>query len=379
MPLNTDRFNGAQPDEQTPERVVIAMSGGVDSSVAAALLKREGREVIGIGMHLWNYEEDRLAFDSCCSPYDVLDARAVAGRLGIPYYLQNYEESFREEVVGYFIDEYQAGRTPNPCVACNQRFKFSHLLRRAKELGADQVATGHYARLKWLPEEGRPGLGGRFGLFRGKDPVKDQSYFLFSLNQSQLERALFPVGDLTKEEVRELARELGLKTAEKPESQEICFVAGGNHGRFIEEQTGVASAPGPIVDRAGRVLGQHRGLTHYTVGQRKGLGVSAKSPLYVLKLDGARNQVVVGGKVDLERSVCTVRGVNWIAPPGEESGGTRAWVQIRHHHTPQPAQLLPLAEGRVRVEFEAPERGVAPGQAAVFYREDEILGGGWIE
>lgn len=368
-----ETFDKLQPKERPPGRVVVAMSGGVDSSVAAALLKREGREVIGIGMQLWNYEQDRLAFDSCCSPYDVLDARGVAGRLGIPYYLQNFQESFREEVVDYFIGEYQAGRTPNPCVACNQRFKFSHLLKRAKELGADWVATGHYARVRWLPEESR------FGLFRGKDPRKDQSYFLFNLNQAQLGRALFPVGDLTKGEVRELAREFGLKTADKPESQEICFVTGRDYGEFIEEETGVSPTPGLIVDQAGRVLGQHRGLTRYTVGQRKGLGLAASKPLYVLELDPMRNQVVVGGADELGRSAFTVGGVNWIASPGEEEGGIRASVQIRHRHTPQPARLFPLGGGRVRVEFDVPERAIAPGQAAVFYRGEEVLGGGWIE
>jgi tRNA-specific 2-thiouridylase len=356
-------------------RVVVAMSGGVDSSVAAAILAEDGWEAIGVGMQLWDYSEARESFDSCCSPLDVMDARSVAAKLGIPYYLQNYQDSFREEVVDVFVREYRSGRTPSPCVLCNQRFKFSHLLRRAEELGAEKVATGHYARVLRRPDEGR------WALYRGRDRAKDQSYFLFSLDQAQLAAALFPVGELTKEEVRERARGLGLKTADKPESQDICFVSGETYPEFIQRRTGEDFTPGEIVDTGGKVLGEHGGFPRYTVGQRKGLGISAPRPYYVLQVDAPNNRLVVGHEEELGRSEFTVSETNWIIhlPVDAEREGVPADVRIRHRHDPRPARIFPLPEGRARVVFDDPERGVAPGQAAVFYREDEVLGGGWIE
>ncbi len=356
-------------------RVVIAMSGGVDSSVAAAILAEEGWDAIGVGMQLWDYSEAKESFDSCCSPFDVMDARSVASRLGIPYYLQNFQDQFQDEVVDVFIREYQSGRTPSPCVLCNQRFKFDHLLRRAEELKAEKVATGHYARVEWLEEENR------YALYRGRDSAKDQSYFLFSLTQDQLAKALFPVGDLTKDEVRKRARGLGLKTADKPESQDICFVSGETYSDFIQRQTGEAFTPGEIVDTSGRVLGEHAGLPKYTVGQRRGLGIAAPKPYYVLQVDPPGNRVVVGHEEELGRTEFMTGETNWIVPLPEDAktSGISADVRIRHRHNPRPARIDPLDGARARVAFAEPERGIAPGQAAVFYRDDEILGGGWIE
>ena len=356
-------------------RVVIAMSGGVDSSVAAAILAEEGWDAIGIGMQLWDYSEAKESFDSCCSPFDVMDARSVASRLGIPYYLQNFQDQFRDEVVDVFIQEYQSGRTPSPCVLCNQRFKFDRLLRRAEELKAEKVATGHYARVKWLEEENR------YALYRGRDSAKDQSYFLFSLTQDQLAKALFPVGDFTKDEVRKRARGLGLKTADKLESQDICFVSGETYSDFIQRQTGEAFTPGEIVDASGRVLGAHAGLPKYTVGQRRGLGIAASKPYYVLQVDPPGNRVVVGHEEELGRTEFMTGETNWIAPLPEDAktSGISAAVRIRHRHNPRPARIEPLDGARARVVFAEPEHGIAPGQAAVFYRDDEVLGGGWIE
>jgi tRNA-specific 2-thiouridylase len=348
------------------ERVVVAMSGGVDSSVAAALLVEKGCEVVGVTMH--------LAGDAsrCCSLDDADDARRVAERLGIRFYVANYTSQFRREVMEPFADEYLAGRTPIPCVACNQRFKFRHLLDRARALGASAVATGHYARV-----ESDPGTG-QFRLRQALDPAKDQSYFLFDLDQGQLSSTLFPLGGMCKEEVRAHARRLGLATADKPESQEICFVPDGDYAGVVEKLRPEASnRAGDIVDTSGRVLGHHRGVHRFTVGQRRGLGISSAERLFVVGLDAAKGRVEVGSAPHLLARRATLSGVSWVAgaPPAEP---IRVTVRVRHRHEGAGAEIrLTDAQGAT-VHFDEPVRAVAPGQAAVFYQGDVVLGGGWI-
>jgi tRNA-specific 2-thiouridylase len=353
-------------------RVVVALSGGVDSSVAAALLAGSGSEVVGITLH--------LAGDAsrCCSLEDAEDARRVADRLGIRFFVANYTESFREEVVEAFADAYLSGRTPIPCVACNKRFKFDLLMERARVLGAQAVATGHYARVERDPDTGA------FVLRRAVDRDKDQTYFLFQLDQAQLARVRFPLGTLTKDAVREHARRLGLATADKPESQEICFVPDGDYARVVERVRPEArERRGEIVDSAGRVLGEHGGVHRFTIGQRHGLGVSVGRRLYVTRIEADTGRVVVGDPADLGVRRVHVSGASWIAgaaPPG----AVRARVQVRHRHEGAAASVVPLEGGRARVDFDAPVRAVAPGQAAVFYEPDvdegeRVLGGGWIE
>ena len=352
-----------------PARVVVAMSGGVDSSVAAALLVESGAETIGVTMRLSESES------RCCSLEDADDARRVAERLGIRFYVANYAEAFGREVVDTFADDYLAGRTPIPCIACNKSFKFDHLLERARVFGADRVATGHYARLEHDPQTGAARL------FRGADRNKDQSYFLFPLTQAQLRSASFPVGALDKTAVRERARALGLATADKPESQEICFVPDGDYARVVERLRPEATRlRGDIVDASGRVLGEHRGVHHFTVGQRHGLGVSSDRRLYVLRIDPREQKVVVGGVEGLDCGRATVERVNWIAGAPPE-GETRVRVQIRHRHAAALARVRPAPDATARIEFEEPVRAVAPGQAAVFYdaqHDDEVIGGGWL-
>ena len=348
------------------ERVVVAMSGGVDSSVAAALLAARGYEAIGVTLH--------LAGDTsrCCSLADAEDARAVAERLGIRFFVANYTERFREEVIEAFADAYLAGRTPIPCVACNTRFKFEYLLERARVFGARRVATGHYARVDRDPATGLHRLR------RATDLDKDQSYFLFQLDQQQLAAIDFPLGALTKASVRERARHLGLTTAEKPESQEICFVPHGSYARVVEEvRPEGLPGEGDIVDREGRVVGRHGGIHHFTVGQRRGLGAVGSRRSYVTALDARRNRVVVGDADDLRAPGARVERVTWIAgtPP---ASGTPATVKVRHRHAAARARLVPERDGGVLVHFEEPVRAVSPGQAAVFYDGDVVLGGGWI-
>ncbi len=367
-----------------PLTVAVAMSGGVDSSTVAALLLGEHYNLIGLTMQLWN--QRRLAglpgmpessHGRCCSLEDVHDARRVAEHLGLPYYVVNYEARFERDVVQPFVEDYLAGRTPIPCTLCNNALKFDQLLVTARQIGAEMVATGHYARV------GRDAEAGRYILRRGIDASKDQSYFLFGLTQEQLSRTLFPLGEMTKETVREQARTAGLPVAAKPDSHEICFVPGNDYTKFIEAYSAERGAPlpaaaGKIVDTEGRVLAQHRGVHGFTVGQRKGLGVAAGRPLYVLRLEPATGTVTVGGPEELLRNTAVVSRVNWVsvAPP---AGSVRAEVKIRYRHQPAPALVAPLGDGRVRVEFDAPQRAVTPGQAAVFYRGDVLLGGGWID
>jgi tRNA-specific 2-thiouridylase len=355
-------------------RVAMAMSGGVDSSVAALLLHRAGRELVGVSLQL----HDRAGgtggrFGRCCSPRDFLDARLVAERVGFPFYVLDFEEEFRRGVLEDFVREYAAGRTPLPCAHCNSRVKFGDLLRRAASLGCDQVATGHYARRDRDPATGRPRL------LRGRDPSKDQSYFLFGLSAEQLDRALFPVGDLTKDSVRELAREARLPVAEKPESQDVCFLDETGYAGFVEKELGERRPPpGEIVDRKGRVLGRHGGVHRYTVGQRRGLGLAGGAARYVVALRPETGQVVVGGAEDQTAGECRVAHPNWIGGVAPRRA-IDATVRVRYRHPGVEATIEPHGAGAVRVRFRRPQRAVTPGQAAVFYHGDVVLGGGFIE
>jgi len=347
------------------------MSGGVDSSAAAALLLEQGYDVIGITLKVWPQDCVTRSEDRCCGPEAVHDARGVSHQLGIRHYLMNEVEDFQKNVVQYFADEYKAGRTPNPCVLCNEKTKFGTLLRCARQLDAEFVATGHYARID------RETTPGRALLRRGRDPRKDQSYFLFSLQQDQLHRTLFPLGDLTKPETREVARSCRLNTADKEESMEICFVPDNDYGQFLTTTGLVQKQRGDIVDQQGQVLGHHDGVAFYTIGQRKGLGLSSPRPLYVVDLDPATNRVVVGDGDALDRDEFLVERCNWIpypAPPAR----FEALTKIRYNHSGTPATVTPLADGRAQVKLHLPQRAITPGQACVFYQDDLVLGGGWI-
>ncbi len=355
-------------------RVVVAMSGGVDSSVTAALLKEEGHEVIGISMQVWDYTRFTAPhgekFDTCCSLDDIHDARRVAEQLQIPFYVVNFEEEFQRFVIDDFVAEYFRGRTPNPCARCNQWIKFGLLLEKARDLAADFLATGHYARIT-------EGPGGLLHLLKGVDAGKDPSYFLFTLTQEQLRATLFPLGGMTKEEVRRLAAGYGLRVAEKGESQEICFVPDNDYVRFLEESGAREDLSGNIVDSRGNVLGRHQGTYRYTVGQRKGLGIAHPHPLYVLGLDAARHEVIVGARDELVSDSLVAAEVNWIVTP--PTAPFAATCKIRYRHRPVPCTIDPLPEGRALVRFPQGEKAITPGQAAVFYDGDEVLGGGWID
>jgi tRNA-specific 2-thiouridylase len=351
-------------------RVVCGMSGGVDSSATAALLLEQGYDVIGITLKLWPQDCVSRAEDKCCGPQAVTDARSVCHKLGIPYYLIDEVAQFQTKVIQYFADEYKAGRTPNPCVMCNQNLKFGRLIDRAGQLGAQFIATGHFARLERRAD-------GRVLLKRGRDLKKDQSYFLFSLRQNQLARAMFPLGEKTKSDAREVARHCNLKTADKEESMEICFVPDNNYGGFLQQANLVQKHRGEIVDLHGQVLGHHDGIEFYTIGQRKGLGLSTPQPLYVIELDAENNRVVVGDDTALDRDEFTVDRCNWIpfdAPPEQ----MEVTAKIRYNHPGTPATVTPLGQGRAKVKLHVPQRAITPGQAAVFYQDDLVAGGGWI-
>jgi tRNA-uridine 2-sulfurtransferase len=365
-------------------KIAVAMSGGVDSSAAAAILKAQGHELVGFTMQLWNQrrgisvdENGEPLPSRCCSLDDVYDARRVAEELGFPFYVLNLEKEFERDVVQPFVSSYLQGETPIPCVACNSRLKFASLDKLASSLGCEKVATGHYARVDF------DYASYRYRLLRGLDPQKDQSYFLWELTQDQLSRALFPLGESSKSDARQAARDHHLAVAEKKESQEICFVPDGDYAGFIdryleaEAQADRLPGAGEIVTGKGTVLGTHTGIHRYTIGQRRGIGIADPRPLYVLNIDAEKNRVLVGYADELLSSTFTAAGVNWIAF-GKPTEPVRAEVRVRYRHTAAPATINPLEGHHARIEFDEPQRAITPGQSTVFYRGDEVLGGGWI-
>jgi len=362
----TTNINCAEPPKGA--RVVVGMSGGVDSSVAAFLLKQQGFDVIGVTMKVWPQDCLSRAEDKCCGPQAIADARSVAHALGIPHYVVDEAENFERTVIDYFTAEYKAGRTPNPCVMCNEKVKFGNLWGKAKAIGADYIATGHYAIIEHRE--------GRAVLRKGRDPRKDQSYFLFSLRQPQLRRALLPLGGMEKTQIRAIARQLGLKTADKEDSQEICFVPGNDYKAFLKSHLGAKEFhPGGIYDKQGRRIADHGGIELFTIGQRKGLPGGSVKPIYVIDIDPATSSVIVGDAEDLVTGEFTIDHCTWHRDASEPFDAT---VKIRYAHPGVIATVFPGENGEARVRLRVPQRAVTPGQAAVCYHGDEVLGGGWI-
>lgn len=354
------------------ERVVVGMSGGVDSSVAAYLLKEQGYDVIGVTMQIWQDEAHEIQEISggCCGLCAVDDARRVAAQIGIPYYVMNFKNSFKKNVIDYFISEYEAGRTPNPCIACNRYVKWESLLQRSLEIGADYIATGHYARIDKL-------ANGRYGLRKSVTAHKDQTYALYSLTQEQLARTLMPIGEYSKDKVRKIAKQAGLSIAAKPDSQDICFVPDGKYGEFIAENSSKDIVPGNFVDTKGNVLGTHKGIVHYTVGQRKGLGIASGERLYVQSIRSDTNEVVLGEDNELWTRYLKVKDFNYVSIE-DFSGEIHVTAKIRYSHSGAKAILRKLDEQYLECIFEEPQRAPTPGQALVCYQDDYVIGGGTI-
>ncbi len=354
------------------QKVVVGMSGGVDSSVAAALLKKQGYDVIGVTFKTWPKEECGSSFGrACCNLEAVTRSRSVCEDLGIPYYVFDLSEEFKREVIDYFCSEYLKGLTPNPCVICNEKIKFGYLLEKAKAFGAEAVATGHYARVV------KPAKGAKWLLKEGMDKKKDQSYFLFSLSQAKLSRSIFPLGGITKERTRGIAKSLRLKTFDTVSSQDVCFIQDLEYAEYIKRKTGISIKAGDIVDKAGNVIGRHKGFPYYTIGQRRGLGVAHSEPLYVTAIEVPNNRIVVGTKKDVMRQSLSAEGLNWISIDGIDKP-IRMYARIRYGAKKVKALVTKTGPASVRVDFDEPQEAPTPGQAVVFYNRDIVVGGGWI-